>query len=82
MRNDNLSYNLNRSNDHIDVDSNSYFEDQLSSLQKKNLNHLILAYLNINSIRNKYDQLVNGIKGNIDVLMISATKLDDSFTSM
>ena len=82
MRNNNLSYNLNRSNDHVDVDSNSYFGDQLSSLRKKNLNRLILAHLNINSIRNKFDQLVNGIKGNIDVLMISETKLDDSFPSM
>ena len=82
LRNNNLSYNLNRSNDHVDVDSNKYFGDQLSSLQKNNLDHLIFAYLNINSIRNKFDQLVNGIKGNIDVLMISETKLDDSFLSM
>ena len=66
LRNNNLSYNLNRSNDHIDINSNSYFGDQLSSLSKKNLNRLILAHLNINCIRNKFDQLVNGIKGNID----------------
>ena len=82
MQNNNLSYNLNRSNDHVDVDYNSSFGDQLSSLQKRNLNCLILAHLNINSIRNKFDQLVNGIKGSIDVLMISETKLDDSFPSM
>ena len=82
MRNNNLSYNFNRSNDHVDVDSNSYFRHQLSSLRKKNLNRLILAHLNINSIRNKFYQLVNGIKGNINVLMISETKLDDSFSSM
>ena len=73
---------MNRSNDHVNVNSNSNFGDQLSSLRKKNLNHLILAHLNINSIRNKLDQLVNGIKDNIDVLMISETKLDDSFPSM
>ena len=78
----NLGYNLNRFNDHVDVDSNNYFWDQLSSLRKKNLNRLILAQFNINSMRNKFDQLVNGIKGNIDVLMISETKLDDSFPSM
>ena len=82
MRNNNLSYNLNRSNDHVDVDSNSYFGDQLRSLRKKNLNDLILADLNINSLRNKFDQLVNGIKGNTDVLMMSETKLDDSFPSI
>ena len=73
---------MNRSDDNVDVDSNRYFEDQLSSLRKKNLNRLFLAHLNINSMRNKFYQLVSGIKGNIDVLMISETKLDDSFPSM
>ena len=73
---------MNRSNDHVDVDSNSYFGDRLSSLRKKILNHQILAHLNITSKRNKFDQLVNGIKGNIDALMISETKLEDSFPSM
>ena len=43
---------------------------------------LILAYLNINSIRNRFDQLVNGIRDNIHVLMISETKLEDYFPSM
>ena len=77
-----MSYDLNRSDDHVDVDSDSYFGGQLNSLRKKNLNRLILAHLNINSIRNKFNQLVNGIKGNIDVLMVSETKLYDSFPSM
>ena len=75
--------NLNISKDHDDVDCNKHFGDYLSSLRKNNLNRLIFAHLNINSIRNKFDQLVNGIKGNIDILiMISETKLDDSFPSM
>ena len=74
--------NLNISKDHDDVDCNKHFGDYLSSLRKNNLNRLIFAHLNINSIRNKFDQLVNSIKGNIDILMISETKLDDSFPSM
>ena len=74
--------NLNISKDHDDVDCNKHFGDYLSSFRKSNLNRLIFAHLNINSIRNKFDQLVNGIKGNIDILMISETKLDDSFPSM
>ena len=40
---------------------------------------MILAHLNINSIRNKLDLLTNQISGNIDVLVISETKLDASF---
>ena len=53
-----------------------------SSLQNKridNLNKLIFAHLNINSIRNKFDSLADVIKYNIDILMISETKVDDSF---
>ena len=43
------------------------------------MNRIILAHLNINSSRNKPDLLVDQIKGNVDVLAISETKLDDSF---
>ena len=45
----------------------------------KNLNRIVLAHLNINFLRNKLDLLANQIKGNVDVLAISETKLDDSF---
>ena len=46
---------------------------------KDNLNKLIFAHLNINSIRNKFDSFTDIIKDNIDILMISETKVDDSF---
>ena len=42
-------------------------------------NLVILAHLNINSLRNKFDILTNQIEGNVDVMVISETKLDDSF---
>ena len=48
-------------------------------LRKNNLNILIFACLNIYSIRNKFQLLSEQIKGNVDVLMISETKIDDSF---
>ena len=35
--------------------------------------------MNIISFRNKFDTLVHKIKGNVDVLVISETKLDESF---
>lgn len=35
--------------------------------------------MNINSIRNKFDLLAHHVKGNIDVLKISETKIDESF---
>ena len=51
----------------------------LQNIRKDNLNNLIFAHLNINPIRNKFDSLVDIIKENIDILMISETKVDDSF---
>ena len=49
------------------------------SIKRKNLVRLILAHVNIISIRYKFDQLVDGVKGKVDVLMITETKPDDSF---
>ena len=51
----------------------------LKALRLKNVNKLILAHLNINSLRNKFQFLISLIKDNIDALMISETKLDGSF---
>ena len=42
---------------------------------------LIIAHLNISSIRNKFDSLSFMIENNVDILLISETKLDDSFPS-
>ena len=47
--------------------------------RKDNLNKLIFAHLNFNSIRNKFDFLADIIKDNIDIFMISETKVDDVF---
>ena len=44
-----------------------------------NRNKLVFGHLNINSIRNKFELLNEQLKGNIDVLMISKPKVEDSF---
>ena len=51
----------------------------LKSLRCNNLNKLVFAHLNINSIRNKFELLSVQVKGNVDALMISETKIDGSF---
>ena len=51
----------------------------LKALRSDNSNKLIFAHANINSIRNKFEFLSTQVKGNIDVLMVSETKVDDSF---
>ena len=38
-----------------------------------------IALININYIRNKLDLLSDQVKGNVDILMISETKIDESF---
>ena len=58
------------------------FCQHLNDLRRKTIGRLILAHININSIRYKFDQLVYGVKGKVDVLMITETKLDDSFPTM
>ena len=54
----------------------------LNFIRKGNFNRLVLAHININSIRNKFDILVQQIINNVDVLMISETKLDNSFPGL
>ena len=51
----------------------------LKDIPIENLNRIVLAHLNINSFRNKLDLLADRIKGNIDILAISESKLDDLF---
>ena len=51
----------------------------LKDLRLKNNNKIIFAHLNINSIRNKFDMITNLVKGRIDILLISETKIDNTF---
>ena len=43
------------------------------------MNKIIFAHLNINSVRNKFDQVADLMKGKIGELMTSESKIDDSF---
>ena len=44
-----------------------------------NMNKVIVGHLNINSLRNKFDLFSEQVKDSIDILIVSETKLDDSF---
>ena len=46
---------------------------------KDNLDKLVFSHLSINSIRNKFYYLSEHIRGNVDILLVSKTKIDDSF---
>ena len=51
----------------------------LKDIRQKNLGKIVVGHLNVNSIRQKLDSLIEITARNIDILMISKTKLDDSF---
>ncbi len=51
----------------------------LKDLRIQNVGNIIIAHLNINSLRYKFDSLVQIINSNIDILVIGETKLDSTF---
>ena len=52
----------------------SPMQDSIRQPRRDNVN------ININSVRNKFDQVADLMKGKIDVLMTSESKIDDSFS--
>ena len=71
----------NLSNNHVESDKekNKCQNINLKSLREENPNCLIFVQININSIRNKSEFLASQIINNVDVLLVSETKLDDNF---
>ena len=61
-------------NELVDHTSNK----DLKSLRIRNLNKIVVGHLNINSIRNKFDFLAHQVQGNIHIITIPETKLDES----
>ena len=62
-------------------DSSETFLDPftiLKEVHKKKSNRPIVAQLNINSLKNKFDFLKEIVKDNVDILIISETKIDSS----
>ena len=52
----------------------------LKDIRISNMNKVIFGHLNINSLRNKFDLFSEQVMDSIDILMVSETKLNDSFT--
>ena len=67
------------SDESLDAESATDCKRFLKSLRTCNPDKFVFAHLNINSIRNKFEMLSDQIKGNIDVLLVSEIKIDDSF---
>ena len=56
-------------------------KEKLNMLYFKSKSRLIFAHININSIRNTFEDLKLLIQDNVDILVVTETKLDDTFTS-
>ena len=81
---DNLSYvvlagEFDGFNESANYKSKGYDINHLKLIRKINLNKLVVAHLNINSIRNKFEALIHNVSGEVDLMMISETKIDESF---
>ena len=61
---------------YLSANSLSNQSDALTQIRIKNPKQLINAHLNINSLRNKFDQLKILVQ---DILMVTESKLDDTF---
>ena len=59
--------------------SSEGFSSLLRDISRKNMNRIKIAQLNINSIRNKFDLLIPAVVRNLDILLITKTKIDSSF---
>ena len=51
----------------------------LNSLRTKNLDKPIIGQLNINFLEKKFEPLLKLVKDKIDILMVSETKIDDTY---
>ena len=67
------------SNSNSSINSNTECIAELKKVRINNINNLIIATLNINSLVSKFDELKFARQGSFDILIINKTKLDSSF---
>ena len=62
--------------------NNDEFLNPLSTIENlrlSNVNRVVIGNLNINSLPNKFNQLKELVLKHVDILVLTETKLDDSF---
>ena len=52
---------------------------KMKVLRIGNPKKIIISYININSVRNKFHDVVSLLQDSVDILVIAETKLDSSF---
>ena len=61
------------------IKANYNFKTKLKDIRIANLNRIDISHININSIRNKFELLAEAVTGNADILIVTETKIDESF---
>ena len=77
IKNNNTSNTINKTK--TTMNENPGDLEALNLINIRNKNMLILGDLNINSLRSKFDALKLLIKDKIDILVVTETKLDETF---
>ena len=67
------------STDTSEVPTNLEGQDMLHKLRIQNLGRIVIGSLNVNSLVGKFDELKIKVKGKVDILILTETKLDHSF---
>ena len=65
------------SNDDLSENENQVAQNPLKTL--KHGNDILFSYLNVNSVRNKFNEINEVILKHVDILCVAETKLDSSF---
>ena len=65
--------------DPIVINENTYDFRGIKDLRNQNPFRIIISHININSISSKFEPFVSFINNYLDILMISETKIDDTF---
>ena len=60
-------------------EENTYYIQELRHLRKENPFRVMIGHININSIINIFESLVKYVGNNLNILMVSETKIDDTF---
>ena len=51
------------------------FKTKLKDIRITNLNRIVTSHISINSIRNKFELLAEVVMSNVDILMVTETKI-------
>ena len=61
------------------VTSKDDFKTKLKDIRIASLNRIVRSHINVNSIRNKFELFVEAVMANVDILMVTETKINKPF---